>query len=62
MQKYFPQGIAHANAFCNRDKERAAIKNNIAANEHLVLIAPRRYGKTRNSSLIKKPKANGLMY
>ncbi len=49
MDKYFPQGIVTDYAFCNRETERAAIKASIASHEHLVLIAPRRYGK---SSLI----------
>lgn len=46
MPRYFPQGIATDIAFCNRDKERAEIKSSIEAHEHLVLVAPRRYGKT----------------
>ncbi len=49
MERYFPQGIATDNAFCNREFERAAIKASIESHEHTVLIAPRRYGK---SSLI----------
>jgi AAA+ ATPase superfamily predicted ATPase len=46
MQRYFPQGIATDQSFCNREKERAALKYSIAAHEHIVLVAPRRYGKT----------------
>lgn len=46
MRRYFPQGLAKDGVFCNRDKERSALKNSIAANEHVVLMAPRRYGKT----------------
>lgn len=49
MERYFPQGIAVDNAFCNRETERATIKDSIQSHEHIVLIAPRRYGK---SSLI----------
>lgn len=49
MVKFFPQGIATDNAFCNRISERQALKESINSHEHLVLIAPRRYGK---SSLI----------
>jgi AAA+ ATPase superfamily predicted ATPase len=49
MKQYFPQGIATDDAFCNREIERAAIKASIESHEHIVLIAPRRYGK---SSLI----------
>lgn len=46
MQRYFPQGIATDNSFCNRTKERAALKNSIEMHEYIVLVAPRRYGKT----------------
>lgn len=49
MERYFPQGIAVDSAFCNREQERAAIANSVASHEHIVLMAPRRYGK---SSLI----------
>ena len=49
VERYFPQGIATDNAFCNRETERAEIKNSIESHEHIVLMAPRRYGK---SSLI----------
>jgi AAA+ ATPase superfamily predicted ATPase len=45
-QKYFPQGIATDSAFCNREQERALLKSRIEAQEHSVLVAPRRYGKT----------------
>jgi hypothetical protein len=44
--KYFPQGIAIDRAFCNRVNERERLKKKITANEHTVLMAPRRYGKT----------------
>lgn len=46
MQRYFPQGIATDNNFCNREQERADLKRSITAHEHIVLVAPRRYGKT----------------
>ncbi len=46
MQRYFPQGVATDNSFCNRDKERGEIKKSIEMHEHVVLVAPRRYGKT----------------
>jgi uncharacterized protein len=46
MPQYFPQGIATDDSFCNREKERTALKNSITAHEHVVLVAPRRYGKT----------------
>lgn len=49
MERFFPQGIVTDNAFCNRENERLAMKASIESHEHVVLIAPRRYGK---SSLI----------
>lgn len=45
-EKLFPSGIAVGEAFCNRQIERQTLKENILGNEHTVLIAPRRYGKT----------------
>lgn len=44
--KLFPSGIAVGSAFCNREKERAYLKQCLENNEHVVLVAPRRYGKT----------------
>ncbi len=46
IQRYFPQGVAADDFFCNREKERQSIKDSILSHEHLVLVAPRRYGKT----------------
>lgn len=46
---YFPTGIVTGTAFCNREKERELLKKQLAQNAHVVLISPRRYGK---SSLI----------
>jgi len=46
MQRYFPQGIATNSSFCNREKERINLKYSIEVHEHVVLVAPRRYGKT----------------
>ncbi|MBP9742451.1 MAG: ATP-binding protein [Burkholderiales bacterium] len=46
MQRYFPQGLAEEEFFCNREKERNLISKSILSHEHLVLVAPRRYGKT----------------
>ena len=50
-RKLFPSGIAKGNAFCNRETERNYLKQCIDNNEHVVLVSPRRYGKT---SLIAK--------
>lgn len=47
----FPARIAKAQSFCDRVNERTELKQRIAQNEHTVLVAPRRYGKT---SLIGK--------
>lgn len=43
---YFPQGVATDSAFCNRERERSALRASIESHEHTVLVAPRRYGKT----------------
>ena len=42
----FPVGIATDKTFCNRVEERKHLKQCIKNNEHVVLISPRRYGKT----------------
>ncbi len=47
----FPQGHAVGIAFCDRVIERKKLKVRFLNNEHTVLVAPRRYGK---SSLIKQ--------
>lgn len=47
--KIFPSGIAKGETFCNRTEERKQLKQSIENNQHTVLMAPRRYGK---SSLI----------
>ncbi len=46
VTQYFPSGIAQGKAFINREKERKQLRKNIIANRHMVLMAPRRYGKT----------------
>src|SRR3990167_6972078 len=57
MNRYFPQGIATERSFCNRDKERFALKNSIEMHEHVVLVAPRRYGKTSLVTQVLKENA-----
>jgi len=47
----FPQGHAIGKAFCNREKERERLSRCFLTNEHTVIVAPRRYGKT---SLIRQ--------
>ncbi|OGT66463.1 MAG: hypothetical protein A3J38_09770 [Gammaproteobacteria bacterium RIFCSPHIGHO2_12_FULL_45_9] len=46
ITRYFPAGIAQGDAFINRVQERTVLKKNIIANRHMLLMAPRRYGKT----------------
>ncbi len=55
--QYFPQGIAIDEAFCNRHVERESIKCSIQSHEHLVLVAPRRYGKTSLMTQVLKESA-----
>jgi hypothetical protein len=42
----FPAGIALDEAFCNRTQERILLRQSIISNQSIVLISPRRYGKT----------------
>ncbi len=49
IESYFPTGIVTGSAFCNREKEREYLKRRFEQNAHVVLMSPRRYGK---SSLI----------
>ncbi len=49
IETYFPTGIVTGEAFCNRQKERDYLKRRSEQNAHVVLMSPRRYGK---SSLI----------
>lgn len=49
MTTYFPTGIVTGRAFCNRAEERDYLKRRLEQNAHVVLMSPRRYGK---SSLI----------
>ncbi len=44
--KYFSSKVATESTFCNRDIERQLLINYISQNEHTVIVAPRRYGKT----------------
>lgn len=44
--KYFSTKIATDQVFCNRTAERAEVIRCIQTNEHCVVVAPRRYGKT----------------
>lgn len=46
---YFPTGIVTGMGFCDRDDERDYLKRRLDQNAHVVLMSPRRYGK---SSLI----------
>jgi uncharacterized protein len=44
--KVFPSGVATGAAFCDREREREYLKACFSNNEHVVIVAPRRYGKT----------------
>ena len=46
MQDYFPSKLALGESFYNRIKEKEALRKNIAKARHLVLVSPRRYGKS----------------
>lgn len=50
-ESYFPTGIVTGQSFCNREDERELLKKRLMQNAHVVLISPRRYGK---SSLISQ--------
>ncbi len=51
IEDYFPSKLAKGDKFCNRVNERALLKRNIELARHVVLVSPRRYGKT---SLVNK--------
>ena len=42
----FPLGLAIGPAFCNRVNERQSLNAKIKQGTHVVLLAPRRYGKS----------------
>lgn len=43
---YFPAKLAMGEQFCNREKEKKFLADNILKCRHTVLIGPRRYGKS----------------
>src|SRR3990167_1682797 len=43
---YFTNKVATDASFCNRTEEQASIAHSLEKNQHLVVVAPRRYGKT----------------
>ncbi len=59
----FPITIATGKAFCNRTKERLQLKQFIRNGRHVVLIAPRRYGKTSliNQTLLELKLPSALL-
>ncbi len=57
--KIFPSGIATGEAFCNRETERKYLKDCFSNNEHIVIVAPRRYGKT--SLIIQSIKESSIL-
>lgn len=46
VNDFFPPGLALGKAFCNRVMEREITRKAILRGEHIVLVSPRRYGKT----------------
>lgn len=44
--RFFSLKVATDRVFCNRENELKVMTDSIAANEHVVVVAPRRYGKT----------------
>lgn len=46
VETYFPTGIVTGSAFCDREKEREYLKRRLKQNAHVVLMSPRRYGKS----------------
>lgn len=46
MKDYFPLKLAQGDQFCNREEERKFLKNNATKCRHVVLVSPRRYGKS----------------
>ena len=61
VSSYFSLKVATERVFCNRENELKIILNSIATNEHVVVVAPRRYGKTslimRSIAASKQPYA-----
>jgi AAA+ ATPase superfamily predicted ATPase len=43
---YFTTKVATDASFCNRTAEQQTIINSVHKNQHMVIVAPRRYGKT----------------
>ena len=43
---YFTSKVATNTSFCNRTEEQDSIIASLQKNQHLVIVAPRRYGKT----------------
>lgn len=43
---YFTTKVATEASFCNREQETTALISSIKKNQHTVVVAPRRYGKT----------------
>lgn len=46
IDDYFPTGIVTGKSFCDREEERSLLKKRYQQNAHVVLMSPRRYGKT----------------
>jgi len=46
LECFFITKVATEHSFCDRQQERRVLINNINKNQHTVIVAPRRYGKT----------------
>jgi AAA+ ATPase superfamily predicted ATPase len=46
LEDFFPQGLALGNNFCNRVDEQARLTHDISLAKPVLVISPRRYGKT----------------
>lgn len=58
IKDLFPLSIAKGSAFCNRHKEQEFLIDCINKSSHVVLIAPRRYGKSSLSRKVASRWAN----
>ena len=58
--KFFSSKLATDDSFCDRDEERKLLIRSFQQNEHCVITAPRRYGKTSLS--IHAIEESGILY
>ena len=51
-ESFFPTGIVTGSSFCNRESERELLAESLKQNAHVVLISPRRYGKSLPTEIL----------